>query len=73
MDRLGQVVRSGQQHPGADGAEAGATDVLGGVYEYFLEQYAIAEGRKGGEFYTSALRCAPARRDAGVRITGTRG
>ena len=34
------------------GAEAQATDVLGSVYEYFLEQFALAEGRKGGEFYT---------------------
>ena len=34
------------------GAEARATDVLGGVYEYFLNQFALAEGRKGGEFYT---------------------
>ena len=34
------------------GTEAQATDVLGQVYEYFLEQFAIAEGRKGGEFYT---------------------
>ena len=34
------------------GAQAQATDVLGRVYEYFLEQFAIAEGRKGGEFYT---------------------
>ena len=34
------------------GAEARATDVLGSVYEYFLEQFALAEGRKGGEFYT---------------------
>ena len=34
------------------GAQAQATDVLGQVYEYFLEQFAIAEGRKGGEFYT---------------------
>ena len=34
------------------GAEAQATDVLGRVYEFFLEQFAIAEGRKGGEFYT---------------------
>ena len=34
------------------GAEAQATDVLGRVYEYFLEQFAMAEGRKGGEFYT---------------------
>ena len=34
------------------GAEAQAMDVLGSVYEYFLEQFALAEGRKGGEFYT---------------------
>ena len=34
------------------GTEAQATDVLGQVYEYFLEHFAIAEGRKGGEFYT---------------------
>ena len=34
------------------GADARATDVLGSVYEYFLEQFALAEGRKGGEFYT---------------------
>ena len=34
------------------GTQAQATDVLGQVYEYFLEQFAIAEGRKGGEFYT---------------------
>ncbi|MCS6885511.1 MAG: class I SAM-dependent DNA methyltransferase [Acidobacteriota bacterium] len=27
-------------------------DVLGRVYEYFLSQFASAEGRKGGEFYT---------------------
>ncbi|HEU0169323.1 MAG TPA: class I SAM-dependent DNA methyltransferase, partial [Chloroflexota bacterium] len=27
-------------------------DVLGRVYEYFLGQFATAEGRKGGEFYT---------------------
>ena len=26
--------------------------MLGNVYEYFLEQFALAEGRKGGEFYT---------------------
>ena len=32
--------------------EAQSTDVLGRVYEYFLEQFALAEGRKGGEFYT---------------------
>jgi len=29
-----------------------SNDVLGRVYEYFLGQFAIAEGRKGGQFYT---------------------
>ena len=32
--------------------EAKAQDVLGQVYEYFLSQFASAEGKKGGEFYT---------------------
>lgn len=27
-------------------------DILGGVYEYFLGQFADAEGKKGGQFYT---------------------
>ena len=29
-----------------------STDVLGRVYEYFLSQFAGAEGKRGGEFYT---------------------
>jgi type I restriction enzyme M protein len=29
-----------------------AKDVLGRIYEYFLSQFASAEGKKGGEFYT---------------------
>jgi type I restriction enzyme M protein len=29
-------------------------DVLGRVYEYFLGQFALAEGKKGGQFYTPA-------------------
>lgn len=28
-------------------------DVLGRVYEYFLGQFAIAEGKRGGQFYTA--------------------
>ena len=32
--------------------DARSRDVLGRVYEYFLSQFASAEGRKGGEFYT---------------------
>ena len=33
-------------------AKARSRDVLGRVYEYFLSQFASAEGKKGGEFYT---------------------
>ena len=33
-------------------AEARSKDVLGRVYEYFLSQFASAEGKRGGEFYT---------------------
>ena len=35
-------------------AEAGdvSKDILGRVYEYFLGQFAGAEGKRGGEFYT---------------------
>ena len=32
--------------------EARSKDVLGRIYEYFLSQFASAEGKKGGEFYT---------------------
>ena len=49
--RLGQVVDV-VSNIELGGADARATDVLGNVYEYFLEQFALAEGRKGGEFYT---------------------
>ncbi len=39
---------------GFGGQERSATDVLGEVYEYFLGQFATAEGKKGGQFYTPA-------------------
>ena len=32
--------------------EQSASDLLGEVYEYFLGQFATAEGKKGGQFYT---------------------
>ena len=31
---------------------AKSKDILGQVYEYFLGQFALAEGKKGGQFYT---------------------
>ncbi len=33
-------------------AKARSTDVLGRVFEYFLGEFALAEGKKGGQFYT---------------------
>ncbi len=33
-------------------ADDRSRDILGRVYEYFLSQFASAEGRKGGQFYT---------------------
>ena len=39
-------------------------DMLGRVYEYFLSQFASAEGKKGGQFYTPVARCPRAGRDA---------
>lgn len=32
--------------------EAQSKDILGRVYEYFLGEFALAEGKKGGQFYT---------------------
>ncbi len=34
--------------------KARSQDVLGRVYEYFLGEFAMAEGKKGGQFYTPA-------------------
>jgi len=49
--RLGQLIDliSNIQLGGGDNH---ARDILGRVYEYFLGQFASAEGKKGGEFYT---------------------
>ena len=49
--RLGQVIDLVSNIRIGD-SEALAQDVLGQVYEYFLGQFALAEGRRGGEFYT---------------------
>lgn len=49
--KLGELVdlisNIGFKEPGHN-----AKDLLGRVYEYFLGQFADAEGRKGGQFYT---------------------
>ena len=49
--RLGQLIDLVSNIKVGD-AEARSKDVLGRVYEYFLGQFASAEGKKGGEFYT---------------------
>jgi len=49
--RLGQLIDLISNITFASG-ESPARDVLGRVYEYFLGQFASAEGKKGGEFYT---------------------
>ena len=49
--RLGQLIDMIGNIKVGD-AEARSRDVLGRVYEYFLAQFASAEGKKGGEFYT---------------------
>src|ERR1700686_3014789 len=50
-ERLGQLIDLISNIKVGDEASR-AKDVLGRVYEYFLSQFASAEGKKGGEFYT---------------------
>jgi type I restriction enzyme M protein len=49
--RLGQLIDLISNIKVGD-ADARSKDVLGRIYEYFLSQFASAEGKKGGEFYT---------------------
>jgi len=49
--RLGQLINLVSDIALGDPAER-AKDTLGRVYEYFLSQFASAEGKKGGQFYT---------------------
>jgi type I restriction enzyme M protein len=44
IDLVSGIAMGGQDNAGKD--------VLGRVYEYFLSQFAGAEGKRGGEFYT---------------------
>jgi type I restriction enzyme M protein len=46
IDLIGTITFSQDGHK--------AKDLLGRVYEYFLGQFADAEGKKGGQFYTPA-------------------
>jgi len=45
MDLVGTI--------GLGDKESRSKDILGRVYEYFLGQFAAAEGKKGGQFYTA--------------------
>jgi type I restriction enzyme M protein len=52
--RLGELVDLISDARFTGQGEKKARDVLGEVYEYFLEMFARAEGKRGGEFYTPA-------------------
>jgi type I restriction enzyme M protein len=49
--RLGQLINL-VSNIGLGSSSDRARDILGHVYEYFLAQFASAEGKKGGQFYT---------------------
>jgi type I restriction enzyme M protein len=49
--RLGQLINL-VSDIGLGSPDDRAKDILGRVYEYFLSQFASAEGKKGGQFYT---------------------
>lgn len=49
--RLGQLIDL-LGNLGLGDRENRSKDILGRVYEYFLSQFASAEGKKGGQFYT---------------------
>lgn len=49
--RLGQLIDP-IGNIGLGDRENRSKDILGRVYEYFLSQFASAEGKKGGQFYT---------------------
>jgi type I restriction enzyme M protein len=49
--RLGQLIDL-VSNIGLGDASSRSKDILGRVYEYFLSEFASAEGKKGGQFYT---------------------
>lgn len=49
--RLGQLIDM-IGNIGLGDTDNRSRDILGRVYEYFLSQFASAEGKKGGQFYT---------------------
>ena len=50
-ERLGRLIDLISEIKGGDKGTY-SRDILGRIYEYFLAQFARAEGKKGGEFYT---------------------
>lgn len=50
--RLGELIDLFNSARFSRSGEHRARDLLGEVYEYFLERFARAEGKRGGEFYT---------------------
>jgi type I restriction-modification system DNA methylase subunit len=48
----GEYEGADPEDPDEHRAENRSKDILGRVYEYFLSQFASAEGKKGGQFYT---------------------
>ena len=50
-ERLGQLIDL-VTNIGLGDKDSRSKDILGRVYEYFLSQFASAEGKKGGQFYT---------------------
>ncbi len=51
QEKLGEIINLVSNIAVGD-RESRSQDILGDVYEYFLAQFASAEGKKGGEFYT---------------------
>ncbi|MEK7679985.1 MAG: type I restriction-modification system subunit M N-terminal domain-containing protein, partial [Deltaproteobacteria bacterium] len=49
--RIGQLIDM-VGNIGLGNTENRSKDILGRVYEYFLSQFASAEGKRGGQFYT---------------------
>ena len=60
---MGSLVETIAKIGFGDDAEE-ARDILGRTYEYFIKEFARAEGHRGGEFFTPAPGRAAAGRDA---------
>ena len=51
-DKLRKNIDAAEYKHVALGAASRSADILGHVFEYFLGEFALAEGKKGGQFYT---------------------